>query len=148
MRDMTTFANTLKSEIARIARKELKAELLALKKTNSAHRSEIAALKREVKALQAQVKAGQKLVRAVTPKAEESVAKKPGRKPSFSAKAFAAHRAKLGLTQAQMAKLLGVSMLSVRKWESGKVQPRAAQMERIGAVAKLRMKNAHKLLAA
>lgn len=143
---MTTFANTLKSEIARIARKELKVELLALKKTNSAHRSEIVALKREVKALQARVTAGQKLVRAVTPKVEESVAKKPGRRPSFSAKAFAALRAKLGLTQAQMAKLLGASKLSVSKWESGKVQPRSAQLGRILEMRKLGKRKAANLL--
>lgn len=131
---MTTFANALKSEVTRIARKEIKAELLALKKTSAGHRSEIAALKREVKALHRQVKAGQRAVKASPPESGVADTKKPGRKPRFRAKAFAAHRAKLGLTQAQMAKLLGASMLSVSKWESGKVQPRAAQLAKIAEV--------------
>ncbi|MFM7699053.1 MAG: hypothetical protein ACKO5X_10510 [Limnohabitans sp.] len=42
---MSTFANRLKAEIARISKKEIKAENIALKKTLSHHRSEIAALK-------------------------------------------------------------------------------------------------------
>jgi DNA-binding transcriptional regulator YiaG len=143
---MTTFANSLKSEIARIARKELKAELFALKKTSAGHRSEIAALKREVKALRAQVKTGQRVAKASAPATDARDAKKPGRKPGFSAKAFAAHRAKLGLTQAQMAQLLDVSTLSVSKWESGKVQPRAAQLERIVAVREMGKREAAGLL--
>lgn len=36
--------NTLKSEVARVARKEMKVELLALRKASTAHRSEIAAM--------------------------------------------------------------------------------------------------------
>jgi hypothetical protein len=43
---MSSLINSLKSEIARVARKELKDELLALRKASAAHRSEIAALKR------------------------------------------------------------------------------------------------------
>jgi DNA-binding XRE family transcriptional regulator len=36
-----------------------------------------------------------------------------------------------------MARLIGASSLSVYKWESGKVQPRAAQKEQIAAALKL-----------
>jgi hypothetical protein len=45
---MSTFANQLKSEIARISKKEIKAENAALKKASSHYRSEIAALKRRL----------------------------------------------------------------------------------------------------
>jgi DNA-binding XRE family transcriptional regulator len=48
-----------------------------------------------------------------------------------------AHRTQLGLTQAQMAQLIGASALSVYKWESGKVQPRAAQQAQIAAALQL-----------
>ncbi|MFZ2326768.1 MAG: hypothetical protein WAW73_07615 [Rhodoferax sp.] len=54
---MSSLINSLKSEIARVARKELKDELLALRKATTAHRSEIAALKRQVKSLAAAFKA-------------------------------------------------------------------------------------------
>ena len=52
---MTTFADSLKKEIARVARKELRDELGALRKTALQQRSEIAALKKQIKALQAQM---------------------------------------------------------------------------------------------
>ena len=53
---MTTFANQLKSEIARIAKKEARSETLQLKKASSQHRSDIAALKRHIAALEASLK--------------------------------------------------------------------------------------------
>ena len=49
---MSTFANQLKSEIARIAKKEARSETLLLKKTSAQYRSEIAALKRRLAALE------------------------------------------------------------------------------------------------
>ena len=44
---------------------------------------------------------------------------------------------KLATTQAQMAELLGVSSLSIYKWESRQVTPRAAQLEKILAIRKI-----------
>lgn len=41
---MSTFANQLKSEISRLAKKEVRAETQALKKASAQYRSEIAAL--------------------------------------------------------------------------------------------------------
>ena len=52
----------------------------------------------------------------------------------FSAKGLAAHRRRLGLSAAALARLLGVSALSIYKWESGKVRPRAKQIEAIAAL--------------
>ncbi len=143
---MNSLTNALKAEIARVARKELKDELLALRKATTGHRSEIASLKRELKTLRSQLKANTRVVKAVMPAqvAQEPVA---GRKIRFSAESFAAQRARLGLSQAQMAQLLGVSGLSVYKWESGKVQPRAAQLERIAAIRGLGKREAAARLA-
>jgi len=135
---MTNFASSLKSEIARVSRKVVKDDLAGLRKASTAHRSEIAALKRECKALAAQMR---KLARALSavglnpsaaPADRESIQAKPNIR--FDAERFAAQRRKLGLTQADMAQLVGASALSVYKWESGRVQPRAAQLERILAV--------------
>ncbi len=142
----TSLTNVLKAEIARVARKELKDELLSLRKATTAHRSEIAALKREIKTLRSQLKANAKFVKAVAP-AKPAETDKPGRKVRFSAKGFAAQRAKLGISQAQMAQLVGASTLSVYKWESGKVLPRSAQLERIAAIRKLGKREAAAQLA-
>lgn len=141
IRSMSTFAHSLKSEIARVARKELKEELQTLRKASSAQRTDIAALKRDLKQLQGLLKQVQRAsAKAMpAPKTTEAQASAPraGRSERFDAAKLAAHRAALGFTQAQMAALIGASALSVYKWESGKVQPRAAQAQQIAAALKL-----------
>ncbi|MBK6867179.1 MAG: helix-turn-helix transcriptional regulator [Burkholderiales bacterium] len=144
---MTTLINALKSEITRLARKEIKTDLLSLRKSVTAQRSEIAALKREIKALQSQVKSNQKTLKTVQP-ASPAEDETPRRVLRFSAERFAAQRAKLGLSQAQMAQLVGASTVSIYKWETGKVRPRAAQLERIAAIRKLGKREAMARLAA
>lgn len=139
---MNTFSNAFRAEVVRMARKEIKPELQGMRKAITSHRSEIAALKREVKALTSQLKATQRQVKvADTPKvktgAEEGAPKKPRQIHQFNAQAFAEKRAALGITQKEMAQLLDASSLSVYKWESGQVHPRAAQLERIAQVLKL-----------
>ena len=133
---MNTFSNAFRAEVVRMARKELKPELQSLRKALTHHRSEIAALKREVKALTSLVKTARRQVKSVdVPKtpAEAKTVKKP-RQAGFEAQALLDKRTSLGLTQKDMATLLGASSLSVYKWESGQVQPRAAQLERIAVV--------------
>ena len=53
---MANIASVLKAEIARVARKEVRAELEGLKKAIAQHRSAIAELRRELAALQRQLK--------------------------------------------------------------------------------------------
>lgn len=146
---MSNIANALKAEIARVSRKEIKAELLALRKASSVHRAEIAAFKRELKTLSALVRQLQKngTAASATAQAAPAVAVSPprsgrrvtagGSATDFSAERLLARRAELGLTQVQMARLIGASALSVYKWESGKARPRAAQREQIAAALKL-----------
>ena len=91
---MSSLIDSLKSEIARVARKELKEELLALRKATTAHRSEIAALKRQVKSLASALKATVKASRSngkETSAADTSAAATGIR---FSAARLAALRAK------------------------------------------------------
>lgn len=136
---MTTFASSFKKEISRVARKELRDEISALRKGFAIYRSEIAGLKRKLKSVESQVKA----LSRETPQTEPARTKpiltevprgKPGRKVVFGAAEFLALRQHLGFTQAQMGKLLGASSLSIYKWESGQVTPRAAQLEKIHAI--------------
>jgi DNA-binding transcriptional regulator YiaG len=131
---MPNLASTLKSEIARLARKELKSEIQLLRKTVASHRSEIAALKRELKATQDATKRLSKQVNKGKSVEESPAAQSPrrGRRPAgFTAEGLLAIRKRLDFTQAQMAALLGVSALSVYKWESGQTTPRAAQQAKI-----------------
>lgn len=136
---MTTFADSLKKEIARVARKELREEIAALRKTSVGQRSEVAALRKQLKAVQTQVNRlskckVEKVLNAPRAEQEPSAGKtrgKPGRKVVFTAERLKAQRARLGFTQEQMAKLLDVSSLSIWKWESGGASPRASRVPQI-----------------
>lgn len=135
---MSSFADQLKSEIARIARKEVRAETRALKKANAQYRADIAALRRRLADLeraQARLsrKAGQASVQGRAAADEGSSA--PGLR--FRVAGFANLRKKLNLSAAEMGKLIGVSAQSVYHWETGKSRPRAAQLAAIAAVRKL-----------
>jgi DNA-binding transcriptional regulator YiaG len=129
---MTTFANQLKGEIARIAKKEVRAETAQLKQASTKYRSEIAALKRHIAMLEAAVKRLSKS----QPKAPKPV-EESGEKLRFRADGFGTLRKKLGLSAAQMGKLIGVSALSIYHWEQGKSRPRASHLPTIAAVRKM-----------
>jgi len=144
---MPNLAHTLKQEIARIARKEVRADVTALRKASSAYRSEIAALKRSVKDLQVQLRATQRAsARSVPVQSEAESLPRPGRKRAFNAERLKAKRQALGLSQAQMAALLGISSLSQWKWESGQVTPRASKLARYFEVMAMGKRQAAKEL--
>lgn len=153
---MTTFAESLKKEIARVSKKELRAEIASLRKASTTHRSDIAALKKTIKSLESNVRALVKLAnrtgaaQASPAKSDTAVAASPtpAARGTFNSAAFAQHRKDMGLTQTQWAKVIGVSSLSVYKWESGKVQPRNAQLARIREAMSLGKRRAHALASA
>ena len=132
---MSTFANQLKSEISRLAKKEVRAETQALKKASAQYRSEIAALKRRVAGLEVQIKKQGKGVARVKPAESSDEESRTSRR--FRVAGFAALRKKLNISAAEMGKLLGVSAQSVYHWETGKTKPRASQLAAIAAVRKL-----------
>lgn len=144
-RSMTNIASILKSEISRVARKEVRVEIQGLKKTTSQYRAEIAALKRRLLALEQQVKRSGK---ATAKQARPFGSDEPVRRARFSAKSLAAQRHRLGLSANAVAKLLGVSALSVYNWESGKTRPRASQLPAIAAMRQMGKKDAAALLGA
>ena len=142
---MSTFANQLKSEISRLAKKEVRAEVQALKKASTAYRGEIAALKRRIAGLESQVKKlGKGAGRAKVVSAEEGSTE--GLR--FRVAGFASLRKKLGISAAEMGRLLGVSAQSVYHWENGKTKPRASQLAAIAAVRKMGKRDVAAKLAA
>lgn len=145
---MPNIASLLKEEIARVARKQLRGETEALKKSNARYRSEIAELKRRLQALEQQVrriaKPGGRST-AATPGASQEDGE-DGKSIRYSAKSLASQRRRLGLSAASLAKLLGVSALSVYKWESGNTRPRQKQIEAIAALRSMGRREAQKRL--
>lgn len=140
---MTQFAAQFKAEISRIARKEIRAETAALKKTSAQQRAEIAELKRRVSSLESTL---QKIGRArPTPAAQVDLAEAPALR--FRSGGFASLRRKLDLSAADMARLLGVSAQSVYHWETGKSRPRSSQLAAIAGIRKLGKREAAERLA-
>lgn len=125
---MSNFATTLKDEVLRLARKEVRREVEGLKKASAQHRSDIAALKRRVDALEKMRARAEKKASKSTSEPDASEEKTTVR---FSAKGLASKRQKLGLSAAELGVVLGVSAQTIYKWESGKSKPQAQQREAI-----------------
>ncbi len=130
---MPNIASVLKSEISRIARKEARSDVEPLRKAVAQHRSAIAAMKRQIAELERRLKQTARTQRAGPPPASEE----SNAQIRFSPKRLAAHRAKLGLSAKDYASLVGVSALSIYKWEGGNTRPRTSQLAAIAAVRKL-----------
>ena len=141
---MPNIAALLKSEISRVARKEVRGETVALKKTVGAYRSEIAALKRRTQALEQEVRSLSKSKAKVAPAAEREVS---SNLPRFSAKGLASQRRRLGLSAHDCGLLVGASAQSIYNWEEGKARPRAKNLQAIAALRRLGKKQATAHLA-
>ena len=130
---MSSLGTLLKTEIARLARRELRSQVEPLKKHSAAQRRHIAALKRQVTALERLVavlkKNNSKALRAAPPEGEEAQGVR------FSAKGLHTLRSRFGFSAAEMGRLLGVSGQSVYNWENKKAVPRRSQLT---AIAQLR----------
>jgi DNA-binding transcriptional regulator YiaG len=142
---MSNFASSLKAEIARIARKETRGDLDALKKACASNRREIAALKRQNADLERQLKRAAKGAPRLATR-ERKGTSSDERHLRFSSARLASQRKKLGLSAASFAKLIGVSSLSVYKWENGQTRPRRAQLEAIASVRGLGKREAQERL--
>lgn len=141
---MPNLALVLKEEIARLARKELKRELEGLRKASTQYRSEIASLKRSLVLLERQVKQlGRKSAKGPEPRGEAEEANQK----RFSAKGLFSHRKRLGLSAADMGRLLSVTAQTVYNWEAGKSRPRPHQLEVIATVKKIGKRKALALLS-
>lgn len=145
---MPNIASILKAEISRVARKEVRTEIEALKKASAQHRSSIAALRRQVSALEKELRRTVKGAGRRASSAEDPAAEEEGLKRRFSAKRLAAHRVKLGISAASYGKLVGVSGQTIYHWEQGKARPRAAQLESLASVRNLGLREASALLDA
>jgi len=127
---MANLATVLKSEVARLARKELRATTEGLRKSISGHRSEIISLKGQVQELERQLKALTRTAAKVRVDTEEDASTL-----RFRAKGMASNRQRLGLSAHDFGLLVGATGQSVYSWERGKSKPRA---KALAAIAELR----------
>ena len=133
---MTSFSNLLKSEITRLAKKEARALVEPLRKSNATCRRDIASLKRQVALLQRQVAT---IGRISSKPSGPSAESKPTR---FVAKGLRSLRTRLGLSAGDFATLAGVSAQSIYNWETGKAVPRKEQVVALAGLRALGKKEA------
>ncbi|MDO9360668.1 MAG: helix-turn-helix transcriptional regulator [Polaromonas sp.] len=142
---MPNIASVLKDEIARVARKEVRAETQQLKKASAQYRADIAALKRRIASLEKLVN---RLGKGGGKQAAAAVEEETSGGFRFSAGGLLAQRKRLGLSAADAGTLMGVSGQSVYKWEQGKARPRTSQFAAIAALRGMSKKEAAERLAA
>lgn len=137
---MPNLSSILKAEISRLARKEVKSAVNALRKTIGTHRREIAELKRQLASSKRDFRAFKKPVR------ETDGGSGQARTRRFTATGLKALRARLGLSAADLGRLVGVSGQSIYNWEAGKALPRPAQQVALAAIRGLGKREAAKRL--
>lgn len=138
---MPNFSSILKSEITRLARKEIKSSVEPLRKTIAASRREITELKRQLASLKRELKASNKALQQT--KGHEGQA----RNVRFSAKGLKTLRTRLGMSAGDFGKLIGASGQSIYNWEAGKAVPRANQLAALAGVRGLGKREAANRLA-
>jgi DNA-binding transcriptional regulator YiaG len=136
---MPNIAAILKSEISRVARKEVRAETAPTKKASSAHRGAIADLRKRVQALEQQLRRLTATSRAASTASAGDAAANAKR---FSAKGLKSMRKRLGLSAQAVGILIGASSQSVYNWEDGKAKPQAKHLAGIAALRSLGKKGA------
>lgn len=129
---MPDLAATLKEEIRRLAKKEIKAQTGATKQAVTQYRKEIASLKRQLREQDKKIAylEAQERKRIGQPQAAEEKVDTS----RFSARSVQAQRKRVGLSAADYAKLVGVSPLTIYNWEHGKSRPRREQMAALVAL--------------
>jgi DNA-binding transcriptional regulator YiaG len=151
--------NILKQEIQRLARKEIKVEMDDVRKRAAEQRKTISELRRRIEILEKQNTKLAKRTAAVAAVAAPEVAAREEAKaqsaedrsgygPRFSGQAITKLRQKLNLTQAEFAKLAGVSPQSVYQWErkGGKLRLRTATKEALVQMRGMGVREARRLL--
>ena len=141
---MANIQQLLNDEIRRLARKEtsgalkdLKAQLVELRKT-------VADLNRRLKALE---KNASPVLEIVDECAESGEVKEVVKSMRVTPQRITKWRTALGVNKSQYAELLGVNLLSVLRWESGKSTPREEQKRRIVALRDMGKRELAKLMA-
>ena len=141
---MSVFMRELKAEIARLARREIRKSMAPLKRLGAARRRQIADLRRRIVALQKELKnASQVKAQAALPASSDAQSRF-----WITGKGVRSLRKRLGLTQVKMARLAGVSALTVVHWEASKNKVSLRRKDTIARLQQIRTLNKRTAAAA
>jgi DNA-binding transcriptional regulator YiaG len=141
---MGKIETTMRSEIARLAKKEIRAEVRPLAK-------DVRELKRTVSRLSKTVESLEKTAREWTrqmreEKAELKAPKEEVKVARLSPGLIRKLRKRLGLSQKQMGAMVGVSTVTVGQWERGNTRPTGANRTALVALRKLGKREVRRIL--
>ena len=134
---MSSLASVLKSEIMRLSRREARRSNAKLRKGTAALKKAVAELKRRCVRIDKQLRLIAKSAPGRVASTAQDVSDTEIRNARPTAKMVRALRAKFGISQREMGKLLGVSTQSIFLWEKkeGRLRPRG---ESVSALLRLR----------
>lgn len=114
---MPDVGKVLKDEIARISRKESKAAVTPLRAASVQVRKDLGDLKKRAAVLEKAIKQLQTSFARVAPAPQAATEVAGGERGGISGKGIKSLRKRLGVSQAEFAKLVGVSDQAVYLWE-------------------------------
>ena len=135
----------LKAEIARLSRRETRRLMTKHVEELRRLRGRVAELAGEVRALKtarAEERAKTKIQAAA-----ETAAGGPTAAIRMTPRLIRSLRSRLGISQAELAKLVRVSRIAIGLWESGRSRPRAESKARIAALRSVGRREVKRLLA-
>ena len=142
---MGKLETVLKAEIARLSRRETRRLTRKHVEELRRLRQRVATLEREARSLK--TARADEQTKAKIKTTAEAVAAGRASTARLSPGLILALRRRLTITQAELAKLVGVSTVAVGLWESGATRPRPDTKVRIVALRSLGRREARRLLA-
>jgi len=141
---MSNLGAALKTEITRLARKEMRVHVDPLRKANAKLRGEIAGLKKVVKELERNAVAGARRQRSAEARPTDAVT--VGSRARISSKGIKALRSKLGLSAEKFGKLVGATGQAVYNWEGDNAKPTGDRLQALLALRGLGKREVQKRL--
>jgi DNA-binding transcriptional regulator YiaG len=135
---MARIEAAIKEAIARGARRHIRQVVAPLRRETRRLRGLVRQLRADVAALRA---------RSETQAARPQVSEAEARAARLSPRLIRTLRARLALTQAQVARLVGVSGAAVVQWERGRSSPAGANRAKLVALRRIGRREARRLLA-
>jgi len=142
---MGKLETSMKSEIERLAKRELRKVSVPLKRDVRSLKIMVSQLRRAILPLQ-RFTAGQEKELAKR-EVKLEVSPEEIKKSRFSPRLVKTLRKKLKISQRELAILVGGSIMAVQNWETGKFSPRAKGKAALAALRRLRRTEVKKLLA-
>ena len=141
---MGKLEQALRSTVLRLIRRELRASVVPLSREVRQLRRTVSPLRRTVSALEKLT--AEQARRAQAETAQLHASEEEVKKARLSPTLIRSLRARLGVTQGQLASLVGVSVGAVTGWENGRIAPRGRNRTALVALRKLRRTDAKQLL--